>query len=121
MNFIPSALLEKLYTRKSLENNATGFQFKIKNRLSNAQLTEVLSAKVGEKIITPKEVSLDFGGGKVVDPQEIKEPIAFSLGQEFTVKVEGEALAAGDYNVELNFVTQPVGKLSLKIKDKIEE
>lgn len=119
MSFFPSSLLEKLYTRESLENTETGFQFKIKNRLSSAKLTEVISAKVGEHPITPSEATLDFGGGNIIKADQIEGEIEFALGQEFTVSVEKAPLSSGDYNVAIAFVAKPFGKLSIKVSDSI--
>src|SRR5437868_5028277 len=68
MSLIPSMLLRQLYTFGSLQNTADGVQFAIKNRLSDAELTELLGVAIDGASIPLSALKLDLGDGAVVTP-----------------------------------------------------
>ena len=86
MALIPSMLLKRLYTYASLENTENGVQFSIKNRLSDAKLTGFHGISIDGKEISNDDLSLDFGEGQVVSPDQINsvtiQCFVYPLAQE---------------------------------------
>ena len=71
MALIPSMLLRQLYTFGSLKNTGRGIQFAIKNRLSDAEVTELQRVSIDGELgpETPIEVSVAPAAVKVVVPR----------------------------------------------------
>ena len=69
--FIPSLLLKQLYTFGSLENGPDGVQFALKNRLSDASFTGLSGVKINGSSIALDLVTLDFGGGIILKPDQV--------------------------------------------------
>jgi hydroxymethylglutaryl-CoA reductase (NADPH) len=86
MGIVPSLLLKQLYTFGSLRNTANGVQFAIKNRLSDAELTELQSITIDDRPVPASALRLDLGDGASVTPGQIsgKEPVAFPLRKTLT-------------------------------------
>ncbi len=120
---IPNMLLKRLYTYGSLENTAEGFQFNIKNRLSDAELIEIISIKVGKVTAQPEDISILLDDGRQVKPSEITavSPIPFALRQAIYIHVQCEPLPVGKHDVEIAFRAKPFGKLKFKVDDSITE
>ena len=59
---------DRLYTRGSLQNSSGGFQFALKNRLSDAELTELQSISVDGTTISNEQVTIDLGDGRQLKP-----------------------------------------------------
>ena len=64
MALIPSMLLKRLYTFGSLENVDGGVRFNIKNRLSDAHITEFQEVRIDGKTVPASAISLDLGNGQ---------------------------------------------------------
>ncbi|HNB52818.1 MAG TPA: hypothetical protein PK530_12790, partial [Anaerolineales bacterium] len=60
---IPTMLLKRLYTFGSLENNADGVTFSVKNRLSDVVLTGLGHIKIDDREIPFPALVLDLGNG----------------------------------------------------------
>jgi hypothetical protein len=56
--FIPTLLLKKLYTLGSLANVEQGVRFAIKNRLSNAEVTDLVSVTIDPSAVDPADVEM---------------------------------------------------------------
>ena len=61
---IPSLILRQLYTFGSLENEADGVRFRLKNRLSDATLVRIGELKIDGKAVPLDSLTLDLGGGE---------------------------------------------------------
>ena len=53
---IPSLILKQLYTLGSLENTPDGVRFGLKNRLSDAILTEILAISIDDRAVPLKDM-----------------------------------------------------------------
>ena len=60
---IPAMLLKRLYNIGSLENNATGYQFSVKNRLTDTALTGLTSITIYETAVDMQNITLGLGDG----------------------------------------------------------
>ncbi len=123
MKFVPSLLLKQLYTSGSLKNTDSGLQFMIKNRLSDAQVTELRHVKIGDKEISLEAITLELDDGAITTPAKINagEVLDFPLRKVFAVNIAGESLPLGKYPIHVEFTAKPFGKLSLKADDSIKE
>ncbi len=120
---IPTMVLKRLYTFGSLKNVDTGVQFSIKNRLSDAELTELICIKINGNEIPPNSISMNLNNGKLYSPEQItkKDPVAFPVGAVFDVLANIDALPFGKHKIELAFKAKPFGKLKFEVEDAISE
>ncbi len=121
--FVPSALLEQLYTFGSLENTDQGVQFAIKNRLKDATLTELIGVKVDGEPVPKNRVSLYMGNGETYTADEISSAnsIEFPLRRTLHVRLNVPALGTGTHALELAVRTKPFGTLRFSVEDSISE
>ncbi len=122
MAMIPSLLLKQLYTFGSLKNTGNGIQFSIKNRLSDATLTDIESVQIDGRKIPLTAVLMDLGDGKVLTPAELRQnPVKFPLRRIVNLTADTDQLDHGKHKLEIKFHATPFGKLNLKVEDAISE
>lgn len=119
--FVPSLILKQLYTFGSLENTAEGVHFAMKNRLSDAKVTEIISIKVDGQEVPLEAVSLDLGNGRLLAPAAVSatEPIEFPLRRVLEMTLGIAHLPPGKHKLEIQFRSEPFGKLKLEVEDAI--
>ena len=120
---IPSLILKQLYTFGSLENDADGVRFGLKNRLSDAVLTKVNEVKIDGQALPLEDVVFDLGSGCVASPADVTpdNPLEFPLAKLLTIIWKGASLDLGKHSVKIDFDATPFGRLSFKVKDSIRE
>jgi len=120
---IPSLLLKKLYTLRSLKNTSAGAQFAIKNRLGDAELTGVGSIAIDGKLVALDQVRLDLADGRVLGVGQIDSahPIPFPLSSIITVQTAEPELSLGRHEIDIAFEARPFGQLELSVEDTISE
>ena len=120
---IPSLLLKKLYTLRSLKNTGAGAQFAIKNRLSDAELVEVRAIAIDGKALALERVRLDLADGRALSPADVSaaHPIPFPLSSVVTVQTDECELARGKHEIDIAFESRPFGALEFKVEDTIAE
>lgn len=123
MALIPSMLLKRLYTYASLQNSADGVQFSIKNRLSDSKLTGILGISIDGQEIPSSALSLDFGDGKVLSPDQINSggPLDFPLRQEVIIRAQIPPLKTGKHEIRIGVQTAPFGRIQFSVDDSISE
>src|SRR5262249_33939202 len=123
MALIPSMLLRQLYTFGSLKNTEDGIQFSIKNRLSDAELTELQSVRIDDRAVPLGAITFDLGDGARVPPERVSpsHPIAFPLRQTLLVHAGIAALPLGKHRIEIAFKSKPFGALKFEVEDAIAE
>lgn len=121
--FVPTMLLKRLYTYSSLENTDNGVRFSIKNRLSDAQLTELVGIKINGHAISLSQISIELDNGARLNTADIapQKPIEFPLRQILIVHVAMENLPQGKHELEIAFEAKPFGSLKFKVEDSIAE
>lgn len=121
--FIPSLVLKQLYTFGSLQNIAGGAKFSIKNRLSDAKVTELLQVKLNGQAMPLDGIRLQLGDGRLLSPGQIsaQNPVDFPLRQVLDVHVRTDPLPNGKHKIEVQFRSEPFGKLKLEVEDAISE
>jgi len=120
---IPTMLLKKLYTLRSLKNTGAGAQFAIKNRLSDAELVGVARIAIDGKTMALDHVRLDLADGRALAPAEVtvSHPIPFPLSSIVTIQTDEPELPLGKHEIDLAFEARPFGKLHFKVEDTIAE
>lgn len=119
---IPSLVLKQLYNRGSLENTENGIRFAIKNRLSDAKLTEILSIRIDEREIPGKQLHFDVGNGTLVSGDTIspENPLAFPLRQVLSVQAPiGNLPDSKKHKIQIEVQSDPFGKLKFAVEDAI--
>jgi hydroxymethylglutaryl-CoA reductase (NADPH) len=120
---IPTLLLKKLYSLRSLKNTDEGAQFALKNRLSDAELVSVLRIAIDGKAVPLDHVRLDLADGRALIPTEVNSghPLPFPLRSVLTIRTGEPELTLGIHEIEVAFDTRPFGKLQFKVEDAISE
>jgi hydroxymethylglutaryl-CoA reductase (NADPH) len=120
---IPSLILKQMYTLGSLENDADGIHFSLKNRLADATLTHLSEVKINGREVPLHLLTLDLHGGETVAAASItpSNVLAFPLARVVRIHARMEPLPKGTHEIALVFDTKPFGELSFKVKDAIAE
>ena len=123
MLLIPTLVLKQLYTFGSLKNTTSGVQFAIKNRLSDAEVTELQHVAINGKKLPKDAIALDLGDGNILSPDQISasRPIAFPLRKTLTMVATTDPLPHGKHKIEIAFKTKPFGALKFEVEDAIAE
>lgn len=123
MKLFPSFLLKQLYTRGSLQRHPDGFTFHIKNRLKDAQLTEVKGIRINNQPVSLEKVYMLDEEERKVYAEEVNKGMVldFPLRKTLTVFIEGiGAIPLKEaYKVEISLRSSPFGWLDLKFEDKL--
>jgi hydroxymethylglutaryl-CoA reductase (NADPH) len=116
-------LLKRLYTYSSLKNVEKGVQFSVKNRLSDARLTEIVEIRIDSDLLPLNQMILTLPDGRQLSPFEIspKSPLEFPLRQTLDITTDIPALPAGKYTIEIRFRALPFGELHFDVEDSISE
>ncbi|HSH03021.1 MAG TPA: hydroxymethylglutaryl-CoA reductase [Anaerolineae bacterium] len=121
---IPTMLLKRLYTFASLGNAEDGsVVFGIKNRLSDAKITEIQSIKIDDNDIPLDKISLTDVDGNTTAASAINgdNPLDFPLATVFTLKADIDHLANGKHTITIAVKTKPFGKIKFDVEDAISE
>lgn len=123
MRLVPKLLLKQLYTFGSLRNTEKGVKFSVKNRLKDAQLTQLECVKIGEKRVSPKDIMVDIGNGKLFPASEISKnnPVEFPLRKIVSMYAKIDPLTKGTYSLRFIFRAKPFGKLEFLVDDSLKE
>ena len=120
---IPDKILKRLYTYGSLQDTDEGVEFAVKNRLRDAKFAGVRRLTINGQEIDRSAVRLETADGTSYDLDEVTEdsPLSFPVGRSVRVVVEGMDLPTGSHDIEIEFVAEPFGELSLEIGDTIRD
>ncbi|MFI5209225.1 MAG: hydroxymethylglutaryl-CoA reductase, partial [Gemmatimonadales bacterium] len=118
---IPALLLRQLYTFGSLENDAEGFRFSLKNRLSDAQLTRIHGIRVDDTEVPLQHLRIDLGDGRTMAAADVtpQAPAPFALRQVARVIARGVPLAKGSHEIRCDVETDSFGRLEICAMDAI--
>jgi hydroxymethylglutaryl-CoA reductase (NADPH) len=117
---IPSMLLRQLYTNNSLKNTDGGVQFAIKNRLSDAEFSELTGIKINGGDVPKDRISVDLGDGNFVPAATVRN-VSFPLRKILNVKADIGNLPIGKHKIEIAFRAKPFGSLKFEVEDSIAE
>jgi len=120
MQFIPKALLKKLYNRSSLRNTASGVRFSVKNRLSPAKLKRVKPLVLNGESVPVEQITVSIDGGESVrlDRMVADSPVDFPLGTLLTFDISMAPLSDSEHELAMAFEVEPFGLLEFTILDR---
>jgi hypothetical protein len=120
-------LLRQLFVKKSLKNNAKGFQLQMKNSISDATIIAPLRLEIkGETIEKEKfkDFVIDLDGEKI-NNRDIDEqnPAKFTVKTLATLYFEREnPLPKEKYKIRFTkLLTEEYGDLPFRMKERIRE
>lgn len=120
---IPSLVLKQLYNFNSLCNlEHGGVRFTLKNRLSDATITKLISVNIQGNAIALDKIDLLVNDTKI--PALVLnngEVINFPLRQIVHLVCDMPALNPGKYDIAITVETEPFGTLILNISDGVSE
>jgi hydroxymethylglutaryl-CoA reductase (NADPH) len=118
---IPQLLLRQLYTFGSLANSAEGALFSLKNRLTDVTLTRIVRVRIGSLEIPAARLQVELGDGRWRGATEVtpERPEEFPLKKVAHLRVPGERIADGTYEIEIAIEVKGIGALSIKVKDHV--
>jgi hydroxymethylglutaryl-CoA reductase (NADPH) len=121
--FIPSPILQRLYTIGSLRNTENGTQFALKNRLHDAEVTALRGVAIDGGEVSLEHVRLGLAGRRMLRPDQVnaENPLPFPLRSIVTVHANVPGLENGKHEIEVKFEARPFGTLHLKVEDALAE
>jgi hydroxymethylglutaryl-CoA reductase (NADPH) len=116
-------LLQTLYTVGSLRNTDNGAQFCLKNRLRDAEVTQLRAIAIDGGAIALDKVRLGLSDERLVTASQVDgaHPLPFPLRSTVTVHTSMAVLRNGRHEIEMEFETRPFGHLHLKVEDAVAE
>ena len=118
---IPSVLLRQLYSFGSLTNEAGGFAFELKNRLSDSTLLRLVHVVVDGAPVALDRLAVSLGGEDYRPANALSPdaPLFFPLRQTARLHADGLELPAGEHDIRVAVETSPFGRLEVKAKDTV--
>ncbi|MGB9828248.1 hypothetical protein IMZ38_04915 [Thermosphaera chiliense] len=117
---VPAIILRRLYVKKSLKNNETGFQFSLKNVLADASLSKPLEITIDDKPVPLDKITLE-SDSKTILNKDISDtnPVDFALNTLVTIRIEGIRLEPGEHKIVISAVSKEYGPIKFDIKDVV--
>jgi len=120
MPAIPPVILKKLYVKRSLKPEGDGFSLSLKNTVAPGTILGLEGLELDGRAVPLGNVTV------VVEGQErpaasitADDPLSFSLGATFTLRVREIPLEAGAHKLKIRVVVQDVGPLEIPVADRV--
>ena len=116
----PPYVLAKIYVKGSLKNTEKGFEFTLKNVVDSGTVVELGPITVDGKAyeaaaLTVVTTSSERGGDQVTR----QSPLPVYMGSAFSIRVNGETLAAGEHAISVSVLTREIGRLHFDVQDTL--
>jgi hydroxymethylglutaryl-CoA reductase (NADPH) len=116
----PPFVLAKIYVKGSLKNTEKGFEFNLKNVVDSGTIVELGPITVDGKAYEAAALTIITSSserrGDLVTRQA---PMPAYIGSAFTIRVDGEALAAGEHVIHVSILTQEIGRIHFEAQDTL--
>lgn len=122
--FIPSILLKQLYTHGSLVKTVNGISFKLKNRLKDAIVKELLWITIDGKKLNNEDIEFQVGAEQTLSFDELNQhgDIDFPLKSIINVHIKfDQSLHSEKYQIGVSFKATPFGILKFEVEDVVTE
>jgi len=119
---IPGFLARQFYVAGSLRNTATGWELQAQNPMGAGTLVGVGRMQVDGRDIPAEAVTARRSGDETpIKATEISRmrPVSVFKGDNVTLHVEGEPLAAGEHELDVELFEINLGRLSFSISDHV--
>ena len=119
---IPAKILEHMYTIGSLKNVEKGIAFSLKNPMSDATVRGILDVQIDGAEVPSDKVFITMGD-KFLCATAIDDDhyIPFPLAHDLEFVVLADALQMGEHRINVAFIADPFGEVSLDVTDTITE
>jgi hydroxymethylglutaryl-CoA reductase (NADPH) len=116
----PPFVLAKIYVQGSLKNTEKGFEFNMKNVVDSGTLVELGPITVDGKAYEAAALTIVFSGSERGGDQVTRQnPMPVYVGSAFTIRVDGESLAAGEHAIKVSILTREIGRIHFDAKDAV--
>ncbi len=121
----PQSVLSKIYVKGSLKNAAKGFDFTLKNVVDSGTLVELGPITVDGKAYNAAALTVITGNQergfqeRPGDQVTRLAPLPVYVGSAFTIRVNGETLAAGEHAINISALTREIGLIRFDIQDTV--
>lgn len=117
---IPEFLLRALYVKGSLQNNANGFQFQMKNDLGPARIIGARPLQLDRKPISLDSCRFEHGQDTAAFSDVDEEnSVLMRKGEAVTVHVQGQTLRPGRRTLGINVVVKDMGTVGFTVTDQV--
>ena len=121
---IPGFIARQFYVAGSLRNTDAGFELRATNPMGAGTLVGVGKLRVDGRDIPTEAVTARRSGDetpiRAADVSRLK-PVSVFKGDEVTLHVDGEALAAGEHQLDVELFELNLGRLAFSITDRIAD
>jgi hydroxymethylglutaryl-CoA reductase (NADPH) len=120
---IPKMLLKRLYTYSSLKNVDDGVMFSVKNRLSDAIITEIVEISIDDQPIPLNKMIFSLPDGEEILPSKVApdSSMDFPLRQTLDILADIPKLQVGKHALAFRIRSKPFGELNFDVEDSISE
>jgi len=116
----PPFVLAKIYVKGSLKNTEKGFEFSLKNVVDSGTLVEIGPITVDGKAYQAAALTVVTASQERPGDQVTRQaPLPVYIGSGFTLRVNGEALAAGLHAINISALTREIGQIRFDIQDSV--
>ncbi|MEL9990252.1 MAG: hydroxymethylglutaryl-CoA reductase [Thermoproteus sp.] len=113
---LPASVLRQLYVQGSLKNSADGVEFKLKNMLAPATITD-MKILIDGAVVPKDKIEVVTSTGRYSASQLEQQGYKFSVRDEVTIVLRGMSLSSGPHKIEISAKTREWGELSFDVTD----
>ena len=119
---LPNLILRQLYTNKSLTREENGFAFELRNRLSDAVITEVVSMQIDNNEIPQQQLWVENGKGKIpISDVSENDPLILPFNNRIRIICKDIALGEGLHPLKISFKTKSYGQINISVEDEVKD
>lgn len=117
---IPEFLLKALYVKGSLQNNADGFEFQMKNDLGPARIIGARPLQLDRKPIPLDSCRFEHQDQAASFAEVTADnSVLMRKGEAVTVKVDGQPLRPGRRTLGISVIVKDMGNISFSVTDQV--
>ncbi len=113
---LPPSVLRQLYVQGSLKNGPDGAEFKLKNMLAPATITD-LKISVDGSAVPKDKIEVVTSSGRYLAAQLEQQGYKFAVRDEVTVILKGLSLSSGPHRIDITARTREWGELHFDVTD----
>ncbi len=116
----PSTVLERIYVKGSLKNTEKGCEFSLKNVVDSGTIAGFGPIKIdGKAYLAAALTVITKDTERRGDAVTYQAPMQAYLGSMFTIRLDGEQLAAGEHAISITLLTREIGRIDFTVKDSV--
>jgi hydroxymethylglutaryl-CoA reductase (NADPH) len=116
----PPSVLSKIYVKGSLKNTAKGLEFTLKNVVDSGTLVELGPITVDGKAYEATALTvITSSQERPADQVTRTASLPVYMGSSFTIRVNGETLAAGEHAINVSALTREIGRIRFDFQDTV--